>query len=207
MRGVRSSAPREAGAVTWTPRPIEADELDAVIDVTCAGFGVGPVAPADYRAMITAVNESERTLVVTEGDRIVGTAGAYTLDVALPGGGSVPMTGVTEAAVLPSHRRRGVLSALIDALHAGGGERGDPLAGLTASEGSIYRRFGYGVASRFQSLRLDATRARELSDPGPAPVRLVTEAEAAPILPAVWDRHWRRTPGEVSRTPGWWDAA
>jgi predicted acetyltransferase len=186
---------------------MEPDELDATIDVTCVGFGVGPVAPTDYRAMLTAIHEPGRTLVVTEGDRIVGTAAAYALDVALPGGGSAPLAGVTEAAVLPSHRRRGVLSALIDALHAGALDRGDPLAGLTASEGSIYRRFGYGVASRFQSLRLDAARARELDDPGPGPIRLVTEAEAASVLPAVWDRHWRRTAGEVSRTAGWWDAA
>ncbi len=191
--------------MTWTPRPIDPDELDAVIDATAVGFGVGPVAPADYRSFVRATAEPGRTFVVTDGGRIVGTAGAYTFDIALPGG-TVPLTAVTEAAVLPSHRRRGVLSALLDALHDDGIARGEPLAGLTASEGGIYRRFGYGVAARYQSLRLDAPRAGEVDDARPGEVRLVGEAEAASVLPAVWDRHWRRTPGEVGRWPGWWAA-
>ncbi len=191
--------------MTWTPRLIDPGELDAAIDVTAAGFGVGPVAPPDYRATTRALAEPERTFVVTDGGRIVGTVAAYTFDVALPGG-SLPLTAVTEAAVLPSHRRQGVLSALLDALHRDGLDRGEPVAGLTASEGGIYRRFGYGVATRFQSLRIDATRAREIGDPPPCPVRLVTEAEGATILPAIWDRHWRRIPGEVGRPAGWWAA-
>jgi predicted acetyltransferase len=44
--------------------------------------------------------------------------------------------------VAPTHRRRGLLTALIEAVHDQAVERGEPLAGLTASEGGIYRRFG-----------------------------------------------------------------
>src|SRR5690606_9468661 len=121
----------------------------------------------------------------------------------------------------------GLLTALLEAVHDQAVERGEPLAGLTASEGGIYRRFGYGVATRYQHVRIDTRRSAELapfrvpepgdatgSGPGPGSpargdaaegrVRFASEAEAAAILPAVWDRHWRRTPGEVDRTAGYW---
>lgn len=193
---------------TWTPRLIEPHELDAVVDVTSVGFGVGPVGPPDYRREVRLVTEVDRTFAVSDGDRIVGTCGALSLRVAVPGG-SLPLTGVTNAAVLPTHRRRGVLSALLEAVHDQGVARGEPVAGLTASEGGIYRRFGYGVATRFQSVTIDATRFTEVAGvaPGLRPgggVRLVTEDEAVAVLPAVWDRHWRRVPGEVELTPGMW---
>ncbi|HET6952699.1 MAG TPA: GNAT family N-acetyltransferase [Acidimicrobiales bacterium] len=195
--------------MTWTPRLIAPGELDATIDLTAVAFGVGPKAPPDYLAQARALTEPGRTFAVTDGGRVVGTAALFTFDVAVPGGGRVALAAVTEAGVLPTHRRRGVLSALIEALHDQAIERGEPLAGLTASEGGIYRRFGYGVATRFHRLVIDATRATEVdgvavSDAEKGTIRLIDEAEAATVLPAIWDRHWRRVPGEVSRTPGWW---
>ncbi len=192
---------------------MEPDELPAVSDLLALGFGIGPVSPPEHRAEVDAVVEIDRTLVVEDEGRLVATAGAFTLRVALPGG-AVPMAGVTGVVVAPTHRRRGLLTALIEAVHDQAVARGEPLAGLTASEGGIYRRFGYGVAARFQSVRLDAGRSGEIPAPFGGTVadagrmRYVSEAEAATVLPAVWDRHWRRTPGELDRTPGLWaDAA
>lgn len=177
------------------------------MDLLAVGFGIGPVAPPAHRAEIEAVAEVDRVLVVEDGGQIVGTGAAHSLQVALPGGG-VPLAGVTEVAVAPTHRRRGVLSALLAALHDQAAARGEPLAGLTASEGGIYRRFGYGVATRFQAVRVDAHRSAEVAPlaarPCPGRVRLVTGDEVATALPAVWARHWRRIPGEVDRTPGFW---
>ncbi len=193
--------------MTWTPRPIGPDELPAVIDLLALGFGAGPTAPPDLRAHAIAVTEVDRVLVVEDEGRIVGTAAALSLNVALPGG-AVPMAGVTEVVVSPTHRRRGLLTTLLEAVHDQAVERDEPLAGLTASEGGIYRRFGYGVAARYQSVRVDAARSAEIAavdgDETGGRMRFVTEDEAATILPAVWDRHWRRVPGEIDRTPGFW---
>jgi predicted acetyltransferase len=193
--------------VSWSARLIEPDEMPAVLDLLALGFGAGPVSPPDLRAAVEAAAESDRIFVVEDEGRLVGTAAAYGFHVALPGG-SLPMTAVTEVAVSPTHRRRGLLTTLIEAVHDQAAERGEPVAGLTASEGGIYRRFGYGVATRFQWLRVDARRSAELPPLDGAAVggrmRFVGEPEAAEVLPAVWDRHWRRTPGEVDRTPGWW---
>ena len=195
----------------WKPRLIEPDEVPAVVDLMALGFGAGPTAPDDVRAAVMAVIEAERTFVVEDDGRLVGVAGAFTFEVALPRGGAVPMAGVTNVAVSPTHRRRGLLNTLIETVHDQAVERGEPLSGLTASEGGIYRRFGYGVATRFQQVRIDTARSAEIeprrgaeAPPAAGGTRFVTEDEATTILPAVWDRHWRRCPGEVNRTPGFW---
>ena len=64
----------------------------------------------------------------------------------------MPAAGVTWVGVLPTYRRRRVLSTLmqaqLDAVHGAGTE---PIAVLWASEPQIYGRFGYGMASRYYS--------------------------------------------------------
>jgi predicted acetyltransferase len=135
---------------------------------------------------------------------VVGTGSAFTFEMAMPGG-AVPLAGVTYVGVAPTHRRRGILRAIMDALADQALERGEPAAGLTASEGVIYRRFGYGVAARYQALTIDPTRSAELVEQAvPGRLRLIDEAEAASLLPEVWNRYWPRVPGELNRTAGWW---
>jgi predicted acetyltransferase len=197
--------------VTWTPRLIEPGELDATIDLLAIAFGSGPTAPADHRTAVTTVAEADRIFVVEDEGRFVGTAAAYSFNAALPGG-RVPICALTQVSVLPTHRRRGLLTALIEAVHDQAVERGEPIAGLTASEGGIYRRFGYGVAARLQGIRVDTTRTAEVAVSDavagdravPGRMRLVSKEDADTILPEVWDRHWHRTPGELDRTPPFW---
>jgi predicted acetyltransferase len=196
--------------VTWKPRLIGPDELRAVADVASTVFGGGPVVSEQQWVTLQHIMEVDRTFAVADGDRIVGTAASFSFAMALPGGGSLPMAGVTMVGVLPTHRRQGMLRALMDALVDQALDREEPLAGLTASEATIYRRFGFGVAAGFQSLAVDVRRLGELVPPAARPVpgrmRLVTEAEAAVALPAAWERHWRRSPGELGRKPSWWPA-
>jgi predicted acetyltransferase len=194
-------------AVTWKPRIMDPGELDAAADLSAVMFHVGPTLPDADRSRMRMVLETDRTFVIDDGPALAGIAAAYSMAVVLPGGGSVPMAGVTEVGVLPTHRRRGMLRALMTAVHDQAIERGEPLAGLTASQGGIYRRFGYGVATRVQTMTVDCTRAEELVDTTiPGRLRLVDETEAAKVLPAVWEQHWRRRPGELARSPRWWEA-
>jgi predicted acetyltransferase len=101
-----------------------------------------------------AVHEFDRSLGAYDGDTLVGTTAIYSLRMSLPGGVH-PVAGVTWVGVLPSYRRRGVLTALmraqLDDLHERGAE---PVAALWASEPAIYGRFGYGAASRHLALTI-----------------------------------------------------
>jgi predicted acetyltransferase len=187
-------------------------------------FGRGPRPSEAIRREIDLVTEPDRMFVIHDGPAIVGIGGAYTFDMALPGGGQVPMSGVTAVGVAPTHRRRGMLRATMGAVLDQAVERDEPLAGLTASEATIYRRYGFGVATRFQHLSIDIRRLRLAratagrGAPGPLAgafddgaalsprLRLVGEDEAAAAIPAAWERHWRRSPGELSRSPGFFEA-
>jgi predicted acetyltransferase len=190
----------------WKPRLIEPAELDVVADLSATVFGVGPVASDSYRRLVTSVAEADRTFVVDDGPTIAGTGAHFTFDLTLPGGAALPIGAVTEVGVLPTHRRRGVLTAIMGALLDQCVERGEPLAGLTASEAGIYRRYGYGVATRCHTTLIHTPRVAELAGtPDPGRFRLVAPGEAAELLPVVWEQRWRRTPGELSRKPTWWD--
>jgi predicted acetyltransferase len=193
-------------ADTWTPRLIDPSELRRAFDLGSTVFAEGPRASDDRWAEQRAIAEADRTFAVEDGGRMVGTGSAYSFEVALPGG-RLPMSGVTWVGVLPTHRRRGILTALMDAVLDQAVERGEPLAGLTASEATIYRRFGFGVGARYQAVTIHARRSAELVElRAPGQVRLIDEDEGAALLPRVWERHWPRTPGELRRTEGWWRA-
>ena len=88
----------------------------------------------------------ERMHAAREGGRIVGGAGAFPFEMTVPGG-VVPTAGVTVVGTYPTHRRRGVLRAMMRAQLDDVRERGEPMALLWASEETIYGRFGYGMAS------------------------------------------------------------
>jgi len=88
----------------------------------------------------------ERMHAAFDGDQIVGGAGAFPFELSVPGG-SLPCAGVTVVGVHPTHRRRGVLRAMMDTQLRDVHERAEPIAALWASEETIYGRFGYGVAS------------------------------------------------------------
>src|SRR5687768_16611431 len=78
---------------------------------------------------------------------MVGVSRAYSFEMTMPGGALVPAAALSWVSVLPTHRRRGILTRLIDALHADARDRGEPAAILTASESVIYGRYGYGTAT------------------------------------------------------------
>jgi GNAT superfamily N-acetyltransferase len=122
-----------------------ADEVKQAIAPIANYFGRS--APDEELAeRLTRVLPAERVYAAWEGGRTVGGLGAFPFQLTVPGG-RVPAAGVTIAGVLPTHRRRGILRAmmraLIDAAHA----RGEPVAYLWATEGTIYGRFGFGLAS------------------------------------------------------------
>ena len=77
-------------------------------------------------------------------------------------GAELPTAGLTWVGVHPQHRRRGLLTAMIDLHLARSAERGEPLSALFAAEAAIYGRFGYGHAA--DDLRLDVPRGAALRD-------------------------------------------
>src|SRR5687767_7218133 len=92
-------------------RPVTEEEWPAYVRAVEAAFGGHP-DEGDI-AYWRAVSEIERSLAAFEGDRIVGNAGAYTLELTVPGDRTLPMAGVTAVGVRPTHRRKGILTSMM----------------------------------------------------------------------------------------------
>jgi predicted acetyltransferase len=151
--------------------------------------------------------EFDRSMAAFDGDRIVSTGGADSLELTLPGGTSIPVGGLTAISVLPTHRRRGILRAMIQRHFEDVEARGEPVSALGASESVIYGRFGYGMATVFADYEIDPRYGAFLPGiaPGSGRLRMLEPEEAAKLVPAFYERYHRGQPGEVSRKPAWWD--
>ena len=141
----------------------------------------------------------ERMHAASEDGSIVGGAGVFPFEFSIPGG-IVRCAGVTVVGVYPTHRRRGVLRAMmraqLDDIHA----RGEPIAALWASEETIYGRFGYGMASYTGEISL-AREHSEFAYPFEprGRLRMLEPSEALELLPPLWERAVQQTPGMFKR--------
>lgn len=146
------------------------------------------------------------SVVVSDGPDIVGMAHYLDFAMTVPGGAQLPAAGITWVGVAPTHRRRGLLRAMYTELHQRISDAGYPLAGLTATEGGIYGRFGYGPATMETQLSVDRRFARFHADaPDPGGVRVVRPGDHRDELAAIYDRYRRLTPGAQVRPTALWD--
>jgi predicted acetyltransferase len=170
------------------------------------GVSFGHFDHAETYAVARELIADDGAVVVCDDDAVVGMAAYFDLSFTVPGGAVVPMAGLSMVGVAPTHRRRGVLRAMYDELHQRIADAGYPLAGLTASEGGIYGRFGYGPATMERVLTIDRRFAKFHSDaPDPGGARMVRPAEHGDDLAAIYDRWRRQTPGGLQRPQGLWD--
>lgn len=152
------------------------------------------------------VMERERIHAAFDDGEVVGGAGAFTFELSVPGG-SLPCSGVTIVGVSPTHRRRGVMRALMRSQLEDAHARGEPLAALWSSEETIYGRFGFGIASwagEINVKRASGSFAQNLERRGR--VRFVSPEEAGKLMPPVWEALRGQRPGMFSRSDAWWAA-
>jgi len=193
-------------------RPITPGEFDAFCAVPVEAFNDADRHP-ESNEHERIVFEFDRSLAAFDGDEIVGTTAAYSFQLTVPGG-VVGAGGVTFVSVLPSHRRRGILSAMMRHQLADIAARGEPVAALFASESVIYGRYGYGCAS--SQLSLTIRRGEGALKPGAAggagaghrsaQLRAGSPAELRPELAKVYDAALPHRPGMMARDERWWQA-
>jgi predicted acetyltransferase len=164
----------------------------------------GSQAPSDEElAASRLITEFDRTLAFFEGTEIVATAGIFSYAMTVPGG-ALPCAGVTRVSVLSTHRRRGLLTAMMrrqmDDIHA----RGEPLAALYASEAPIYGRFGYGLATYQAALEIQRSRAAfALGNGGSGRLVMVDKGRAVKAFARIWDDARLSQPGMLTFDERW----
>src|SRR4051812_6913033 len=183
-------------------RAIRPDELDRLLLADQRGFGGSPTPPDASRSWAEA--ELDRTRVAFEDDEIVGVSRNYSFELTVPGGAVVPAAAVSWVAVLPTHRRRGVLTQMMAALHDDARAHDEPVAMLTASESVIYGRYGYGVAAWRLGLTAERARLEFIHPPDSGRMRILAREEAEKVLPELYERARVARAGMVSRPDFWW---
>ncbi|MFG3345385.1 GNAT family N-acetyltransferase [Streptomyces sp. NPDC048018] len=181
--------------------PAEWDKWYAVLELA---FGGVPEADEE-RKLWQELAEPGRFVGAWDGDRCVGTAGAFTFGLSVPGGAVVPAAGVTMVSVAGTHRRRGILTSMMRRQLEDVRSWGEPVAVLTASEPEIYGRFGYGVGTFAARATIDTTRVRLVVPEGTDEVslRVTSPTEALEATEAVYARLVPARPGMLERRPGW----
>jgi len=185
-------------------RPVAVDERRAATDTLRAALLSGAVNDETFAAGAESWDDSD-ALAAWDGTRCVGNVAAFRFDSTVPGGAKVATAGVTRVGVLPTHTRRGLLTQLMHRLLRESRDRGNVLATLHASETSIYRRFGFGLATD-SIAALVTTRAakpwRVAATPGS--MRLLDYGDVLDVVPDLYEDAARWRVGSLSRPQWMW---
>lgn len=185
-------------------RFIEPSELEAYYQAIGFGFGADPSTDAAALERFAAINPVETSIAAFDRGRMVATFGSYDLDLTLPGGATVPMAGTTHVTVHPTHRRQGILSGMMRLHLEQAVDRGQPVAGLWASEERIYGRFGYGPAAFGQTIEIPEYTVEGAPADPTVSVHPLTVDEAAKVLPDLYEQRRASIAGTLVRTEAWW---
>ncbi|HEX2312338.1 MAG TPA: GNAT family N-acetyltransferase [Thermomonospora sp.] len=181
-------------------REVPESDLGQVVELAAIAFHERDDEEEDRERHLWLLRQAVR-VGAYEGDRLVGFVGSVPLRISVPGG-SLPCGGVTDVVVMPTHRRRGILTAMMGRLWE---VIDEPLAALYASEATIYGRYGFGSANRFSEIEVHSDKPWEPRiEADPRPLRMVSLEEAPKVLTPLYERAAARRPGQIHRDEEWW---
>ncbi|WP_219465240.1 GNAT family N-acetyltransferase [Nonomuraea rhizosphaerae] len=192
--------------MTYPIRPVDEAEWPQFADVLSEGFGWTPHPTQLERAKLQT--EFDRTLAAFDGDVMAGVTAVFTFLMTVPGA-QIPVAGVTAVSVLASHRRRGVLSALMRRQLSDVRDRGESVAALYASESVIYSRFGYGRAASEMGFSIAKSGSAFVGNAPADPslrLRVVKPAEASGEFERLFASVVAARPGRYARGEHFWSA-
>ncbi|MGO1921788.1 MAG: GNAT family N-acetyltransferase [Microbacterium sp.] len=189
--------------------PASDADAEAFLRADARGF-LGEEPSADLVAADRAGIAERRNIGVFEAGTPVGTwpvatVNSWVAPLTVPGG-EIGMWAISAVTVSGTHRRRGIARALLEGELRAAASAGVPIAGLTASEATIYGRYGFAPAVPVARMTVDTRRAGWAA---PAPIGRVEYVEKEALkttLAAVhevartqrsgqiagWDRRWAR---------------
>ncbi|MBH1937172.1 GNAT family N-acetyltransferase [Streptomyces sp. AV19] len=189
-------------------RTIDATELADWILGVRTGFHVSAPATKEEVEARRDGTDLSRTQGAFDAGRCVGTFRSFAQRITLPGGTAVPVSAVTNVSVSATHRRRGLLSRMMERDLRAARERGETAATLTAAEYPIYGRFGFGPAVSVATWEVDTARTgldrrRGTPDDG-GRLDFVDGATVRELAPALHERVRATRHGVVDRDERWW---
>jgi predicted acetyltransferase len=191
--------------------PVAAEEIPGWVATLASTFleDPEPANAADWRTTVERDWEPGRTWGVRDQGDWVATLRTLDRSLTVPGhDGATEILGadaLTAVTVAPTHRRRGLLTRMLEASLAAARERGDAVSILIAAEWPIYGRFGYAPATLGARHVLHRSRAGSAVPGELGRVRRVDRDEFLSLAPAVFETARRQRAGQVDRGGSWWD--
>jgi predicted acetyltransferase len=185
-------------------RSVTREELPAWFAAFATAFYIwrnDPQGMADFRGPRM---DLERTLGAFEDGAIVGTYRSFPTRLTVPGGARVDASAVSAVSVRPTHRRRGLLTGMIDRDIRASAARGEVVSVLIAAEWPIYGRFGFGPAT-WQAKWTLSSRGATFLRAAEGRVEVVDLATARALIPAIYAAYAAGQPGEIDRRDDRWD--
>ncbi len=184
------------------------DDWDDIIAADARAFAMRNPIPDDERDDLRAKVSDSDVIVVRDTDvssvPLVGVSMFYRMSMTLPGGAVADAAGLSWVSVAATHRRRGILRRMLTELTGQWIDEGQTFAILTASEGTIYERFGFGPACFAHSIRIGSSARMRAEHPSHATVRFADPDEVAAAVADIHHRWTATRPGALARTEQWW---
>ncbi|ARC58262.1 Enhanced intracellular survival protein [Frondihabitans sp. 762G35] len=159
----------------------------------------------DDGRVFTGVYAKQPPASSLDADWPVGTYAGFTKTINVGGSSLVPSYLISDVTVRPTHKRRGMLRHLMTDRLAHASATGHALAALTASESTIYRRFGFGPSVRQRSIVVRRDRPFGLHAHPAGRVELASAHDLAAVAREVFAAFHARTPGSVDRHLQLWN--
>lgn len=134
----------------------------------------------------------------------VGTLGSFPTALSIPGG-SVRALAITEVTVSTSHERRGIARSLMENRLHHAKATGAAVVALTASEATIYGRYGFAPATWEFTHEVDPKRVAWRGAPPAGRVHTLDPRSLATVAPGLFERS--RGTGDIDRGVAWWKQA
>jgi predicted acetyltransferase len=204
MTGMQSSVPELV-------HPVPADEVAPWTRAMVATFLSDPDG-ADARRRVELLTrhwDPARAWGVRDRGRWVATLRTERRALSVPGSGGqtndLSVDAVTNVTVSATHRRRGLMSRMLQDSLAAARDRGDAVSILIAAEWPIYGRFGYAPATIGADYLFRRSRRGAQCGGDAARVRQVERDEFGAAAPVVFAAARRRCAGQIDRGADWWD--
>jgi predicted acetyltransferase len=193
--------------------PVGLEEVPSWLRSMAAAFNEDPSGARLERwtQVVTRLWEPGRAWGARDRDRWVATLRTETRTLTVPGLGdatrTLPVNALTNVTVSATHRRRGLMSAMLDDALRAGRAQGDAISVLIAAEWPIYGRFGYAPAAWTATYVLHRGRRGAAVAGDLTRVRATDGDEIAVVGPDLFAAFARRRAGQIDRDRGWWNVA
>ncbi len=173
------------------------------------GFHEARTEPEDLATYVEAFSSDSRTLWGAYDE----SSGAHAWDPGIPvatyatmvnslnvgNGRLIDAHQITAVTVRPTHRRRGLLRTMMTSDLQGAASRGLSIAALTASEATIYGRFGFGAATFTRNIEVDVKERFALRTSAYGVTHVVASTAAVELSQQIFERFHRDTTGSIAR--------